>query len=216
MLAVSLCWLSAAHCAEAESASNAVESSTEATASSPEKLLATMAEELNMLLFSLPHQTMFTEYPLTQAVTGRQIETFDQPFKKTPAGVYESTHVVKTMYFGAGKPSDRSERGTLRMLAQAGEVLLYATYDNSNGTSQSYGPWAVERSGTGVAFVDRNAAPAMFEKWVIYRTLDGKLAAERRFRGGMPEPNYWTELVTAAGGQPAEAAIDAARDKSLP
>ena len=173
-----------------------------------ENLVSRAADDLNAMLYGVPNRVMVTEYPLTVSVKGRQVETFDQPFKRTASGEYESAHIVKTTYRGDNKPPDRSERGTLRMLADGGEIVLFATYQNSDGTSQSYGPWVLERNGDGIAFVDPKAAMGGFAKWVMYRSPDGTLAADRHFGGGTPESNHWAEDLSV---RQAEAMPDAAQ-----
>jgi len=159
--------------------------------------LASVAADINALFGNGRSLTLSTEYAMGTR-TGRQVQTFRTAFVKAADGKYEQQSNCRTTYSEDGVAVDgRSEDAITRLSVLGGQVVCSSVYRDKNGTERVFGPFQVERLGSGLVFRNlARVAPFDFACTEFFYTRDGKIASIRRFNNGEP-PNLWTEDATA-------------------
>lgn len=140
------------------------------------------------LLFSRPKVAIVTD-----SARFKQRQTFLGPYVKLANGDWEQRNICDTAATRTG--SATTQTAVQRLTIEQGKIVVYATYTSANGSSEVYGPSAVERRTSAIVFRDTDESwPGAWEATEFFMQPNGTVGSLRRWKGQPENNDEWVEV----------------------
>lgn len=139
----------------------------------------------------------------------KQKQTFLGPYAKMPNGDWEQRNICET---AGTNPSVQD--AVQRLTIEGGKIVVYAIYRSRDGSTETYGPSAVERRASAIVFRETGESwPGAWEATEFFLRADGSLGSLRRWKDQPTLNDDWVEvdadsaMPQAVRGQAGEATV---------